>query len=238
MSKIVGIIGAMDEEVASLIETMEKIDQKEKAGLLFHHGFINNCECVVVKAGIGKVNAAMCTSILLTLYQIDYVINTGVAGGLTTNYNVKIGDIIVSTDALQHDFDVTGFGFELGMIPRMDNSVFVASEYLRKVAMNSKEVLKNSVNVYEGRVLSGDQFISDKEKIEFLAKTFNGDCVEMEGASIAHVCYLNNVEYLVIRAISDSADSSAEMTYQEFEKQAAINSALLTEKMLTTIGCE
>lgn len=236
MKELIGIIGAMDEEVEALIEEMDIEEILKKGGLTFRKGKIKNCECVVVRAGVGKVNAAMCTSMLIALFDVTAVINTGVAGGISKNYKLNIGDIVISKDAIEHDFDATGFGFELGQIPRMDNSVFTASKRLRKFAMDCKSVLPKEVKVYEGRVVTGDQFISSKGKIEMLAKTFNGDCAEMEGGSIAHVCYLNNIEFVIIRSISDSADGDAELTYQEFEKEAAKNSARLTEKILEKLA--
>lgn len=238
MKKIVGIIGAMDEEVAELINVMQDKKEEQIAKLSFFEGTINECQCVVVRSGIGKVNAAMCTQILIDRFNVNAVINTGVAGGASNNFKLQIGDLVLATDAIQHDFDVRGFGFELGQIPRMDNSIFQASSFLRKTAQNCVDVLPENVKVYEGRVLSGDQFISDKEKVNFLSKTFNSACVEMEGASIAHVCYLNGVEFLIIRSISDSADGDAKISYQEFEKEAAKNSSLLTEKILKELSKE
>ncbi len=237
MRKVVGIIGAMEEEITYLIQRMNKAKRKNSAGLSFFHGFISSCECIVVKAGIGKVNAAMCTTKLITMFDPDYIINTGVAGGISEKYRLNIGDVVVSTDAIEHDVDVTEFGYERGVIPRMDTSVFVTSEYLRKLALKAGKQI-NTIKVYEGRVLSGDQFIADKEKTHDLAVKFHGDCVEMEGASIAHVCCLHHVECLIIRAISDSADDEATMSYEEFEAQAAINSASITEYILKDISRE
>lgn len=213
-----GIIGAMEEEVAKLKEVMTETTTTEKAGMVFVNGKLNNKEVVIVRSGIGKVNAAVCTQILVDLYQVTAVVNTGVAGSLRNEIN--IGDIVLSTDAITHDMDATGFGYEVGVIPRMDNSTFVADEKLVKLASEVCKEANPDIQVFEGRVLSGDQFISDHEKKTWLVNQFDGYCTEMEGAAIAQTAYLNKIPFLIIRAISDKADHSAEMDYSEFEAKA------------------
>jgi len=214
----IGIIGAMEEEVAKLKELMSDTRLETRAGMTFVSGKLNGKDIVVVRSGIGKVNAAVCTQILVDFYKITAVINTGVAGSLRNEIN--IGDIVLSTDAVTHDMDATGFGYEVGIIPRMDNSYFVADERLIRTAKQVCEEVNKDIAVYEGRVLSGDQFISDHEKKEWLVKTFDGYCTEMEGVAIAQTAYLNQIPFLIIRAISDKADNSAEMDYSEFEIKA------------------
>ncbi len=228
--KIVGIIGAMDEEVAVLKEQMEVECIKEQASLAFYVGKLFGQEAVVVRCGIGKVNAAVCTQIMIDKFNVDMVINTGVAGALS--HTLDIGDIVISKDTLQHDMDATGFGYKLGDIPRMDVSCFMADTHLVKLATKASEGIDTQPNIFVERVVTGDQFISDSEVKEKLIQNFEGFCTEMEGASIAHVCHLNNMPFVVIRSISDKADQSAEMNYAEFVEVAVHNSTKMIEGML------
>lgn len=214
----IGIIGAMDEEVSRLKEKMHIEKVQKKAGMEFCHGNLGGKDVVVVRSGIGKVNAGICTQILIDDFGVEGVINTGIAGSLKNEIN--IGDIVLSKDTLQHDMDATGFGYEPGIIPRMEESVFQGDEKLIQVAKEVNEVVNPEISTFIGRVVSGDQFISQNEKKEFLVKQFQGYCTEMEGAAIAQVCYLNQIPFLIIRAISDKADNSATMDYSEFEAKA------------------
>ena len=197
---MIGIIGAMEEEVSQLVHKMSDMEKTEIAGMVFNKGLIGNKDLVVVKSGIGKVNAAMCTQILATYFKVDMVINTGVAGSLRNEIN--IGDVVISTDALQHDMDATGFGYEPGVIPRMKTSIFEADKKLVKIAEESCKDSVPEIGVFKGRVVSGDQFITDKAVKERLVNLFRGYCTEMEGAAIAQAAYLNNIPFLIIRAIS------------------------------------
>lgn len=227
---MLGIIGAMDEEVAKLKECMDEVEIKTKASMDFYKGIISGKEVVVVRSGIGKVNAGICTQILCDEYNVEAVINTGIAGSL--NAKIDIGDIVLSTDALQHDVDATGFGYELGVIPRMETSVFEADSELRTIAKKCCEKVNPEISVFEGRVVSGDQFISDKNVKDRIIKNFDGFCTEMEGAAIAQAAYLNKVPFLVIRAISDKADDSATQDYPTFEKNAIKHSVNLVKEMI------
>lgn len=222
---MLGIIGAMDEEVAKIKEHMEQVEEKTIASMDFMKGMVNGHSVVVVRSGIGKVNAAICTQILADVYGVDAVINTGIAGSL--NADINIGDIVLSTDALEHDMDAVAFGYPVGQIPRMDTLSFVADERLRKIAKATCERVNPEVSVFEGRVVSGDQFISDKAKKEWLIENFAGYCTEMEGAAIAHAAYLNDIPFLIIRAISDKADDSASVDYPAFEAKAIEHSVKL-----------
>lgn len=217
MNKI-GIIGAMAEEVSILKERMQGVEVVKKAGMEFYTGTLEGKEVVVVMSGIGKVNAACCTQILVDVFQPDAIINTGVAGSL--NAQIDIADIVLSTDAIQHDVDVTNWDYRHGQIPRMETSTFVANEHLRECAKKVCNEVNPEIKTFEGRVVSGDQFICSKEKKNWLREYFGAECTEMEGASIAHACYLNEVPFLIIRAISDKADDSADMAYEEFEHKA------------------
>ena len=227
---MLGIIGAMDQEVNILKEKMEVKKIDKRASMEFYVGILNGKEVVIVKCGVGKVNAAVCTQILADCYQVEAVINTGVAGSLRAEIN--IGDIVVSTDALQHDMDATGFGYKKGQIPQMEEFSFPADEKLRKMAAKVCKEVNPEISVFEGRICSGDQFISDKGVKDAIISEFGGFAVEMEGAAIGQAAYLNHIPFLVVRAISDKADGSANMDYAEFEMAAIEHSVKLTVKMI------
>jgi len=214
----IGIIGAMEEEVNLLKEKMEAVQVVKKATLDFYKGKLAGKDVVIVRSGIGKVNAAICTQMLADLFEVDCVVNTGIAGSL--NAMINIGDIVLSTDAVQHDMDAVAFGYDLGVIPRMPVSFFPADEKLRAAARTICEKVNPEIKVHEGRVATGDQFIADKAKKDFIITNFAAKCTEMEGAAIAQAAYSNNLPFLIIRAISDKADNSAQMDYPTFEKQA------------------
>ena len=217
MNKI-GIIGAMAEEVSILKERMNEVQITRKAGMDFYSGTLEGKQAVIVMSGIGKVNAAVCAQILIDVFEVDAIINTGVAGSL--NADIDITDIVLSTDAIQHDMDVTNWDYKHGQIPRMETSTFVADAKLVACAKKVCEEVNPEIKVFEGRVVSGDQFICSKEKKQWLKEYFNAQCTEMEGAAIAQAAYLNGVPFLIIRAISDKADDTADMAYEEFEHKA------------------
>ena len=222
---MLGIIGAMDQEVAEIKNQMTDVRIERAAAMDFYRGKLRGKDVVVVRSGVGKVNAAVCTQILADRYGVDAVVNTGIAGSLRNEIN--IGDIVLATDAVQHDMDATCFDYPAGKIPQMDVYEFKADEKLRELAKEcSKEVIPD-VGVFEGRVLSGDQFVSSREKKNWLTETFGGYCTEMEGAAIAQAAYLNGIPFLVIRSISDKADDSADMDYKTFEMKAVENSVKL-----------
>lgn len=231
--KKIGIIGAMEVEVASLKSAMKVSRMLKKAQMEFLEGELEGCQAVVVRSGIGKVNAAVCTQILVDEFGVDGVINTGIAGSLKAEIN--IGDIVLSTDVLHHDMDATGFGYPLGQIPQMDAFSFQADEQMRKLAKEVCEEVNPEIRVFEGRVVSGDQFISSREVKDKIKENFDGCCTEMEGAAIAQTAYLNQIPFVIIRAISDKADDSATMDYPTFEKQAVEHSVRLTRGFLKRI---
>ncbi len=230
---MLGIIGAMDEEVSKLKEIMEDVSIMQRASMDFYKGTMSGKDVVVVRSGIGKVNAGICTQILIDEYGVDAVVNTGIAGSL--NADINIGDIVLSTDTLQHDMDATGFGYEPGIIPRMETSVFEADGRLRMVAKECCERVNPDISVFEGRVVSGDQFISDKDKKSYILNQFHGYCTEMEGAAIAQAAYLNRIPFLIIRAISDKADDSATEDYPTFEAKAIEHSVRLVSEMVKSL---
>ena len=188
---------------------------------------------MIVRSGIGKVNAGICTQILADLFQVDAVINTGIAGSLKAEIN--IGDIVVSTDAIQHDMDATGFGYEPGVIPRMPVSCFEADKELVKAAEDACKEAVPEVGVFAGRIVSGDQFISDRQVKNRITAQFGGMCTEMEGAAIAQAAYLNSIPFVIIRAISDKADDSATVDYPTFERQAIAHSVALVENFVARL---
>lgn len=231
--KRIGIIGAMDLEVEHLKGEMQISRIVDKAGMEFYTGTLKGVDVVIVRSGIGKVNAGLCAQILADVFQVTHIINTGVAGSL--NAKLDIGDILISKDALYHDMDVIIFGYQLGEVPQMGCREFKADKAMIEAAVSSCKEVNPDIHVEVGRILSGDQFISDKAKKETLIADFQGDCTEMEGAAIAHSAYLNKIPFVIIRAISDKADDSAEMDYPTFEREAAKHSAKLVEHMITLL---
>lgn len=228
--KKIGIIGAMEVEVARLKQDMEIQREVKKAGMEFCEGILMGQAAVVVRSGIGKVNAAVCTQILVDEFQVDAVINTGIAGSL--NAEINIGDIVISTDVLHHDMDAVNFGYEPGQIPQMDVFSFTADEKLAAKAEAVCNEVNPEIKVFRGRVVSGDQFIADKAVKNRITEQFHGFCTEMEGAAIAQASYLNDVPFVIIRAISDKADDSATEDYPTFEKKAVEHSVRLVEGLL------
>ncbi len=229
----IGIIGAMDEEVSQIKSMMTNAQLAVKASMEFNSGTLGGKEIVVVRSGIGKVNAAVCTQILIDEYNVEAVINTGIAGSLKNEIN--IGDMVLSTDALQHDVDATEFGYDYGIIPRMETSVFLADSKLLEIASSVCKNVNPDINVFLGRVVSGDQFIGDKTKKDWIANRFQGYCTEMEGAAIAQTAYLNNIPFLIVRAISDKADDSAQMDYSDFEAKAIEHSVNLMSALIPVL---
>ncbi len=229
----IGIIGAMDEEVDVLVELMDIKEKVEKASLEFYRGTLEGKDVVVVRCGIGKVNAALCAQILISEFNVEAVVNTGVAGAI--HDILEVNDIVISTDAIQYDFDTTVFGHKKGQIPRMDNSTFVADERLITAAYESSVKQAANHKVYKGRVVTGDVFISSMELKNELMNDFKAHCGEMEGGAIAHVCELNKTPFVLIRAMSDKADGSADVVYEEFVKEAADNSKDIVLNMLKSL---
>lgn len=227
----IGIIGAMSEEVQGIKKLMTDIEEEKIGTLTFYTGVMHDKDIVLLETGIGKVNAAIGATLMIEAFDVEEIIFTGVAGGI--NEELDLGDVVISRDLIQHDFDTSAFGDKLGMIPRMDNSIFKADDELIELAVNAGKKLKGKVIV--GRVLSGDQFIASPEKIAFLKKEFNGDCTEMEGAAVGHVCQVLDIPFVVIRTMSDKANSDAHTDYATFMRIAADNSVTLVNEMLSNM---
>lgn len=229
----IGIIGAMDEEIEILKDLMEIDENRNIAGMSFYVGKLKSKEVILVRSGIGKVNAAVCTQVLVSNFDVSHIINTGVAGAVHEELNV--GDIVISSDVLEHDFDATGFGYKLGEIPRMDTYIFNASKELVDITYEASksETIKHKTMI--GRILSGDVFVACPDKKEFLWNNFQGYCTEMEGAAIGHTSYLNNIPFVIIRAISDKADGTAHTNFNEFVLEAARNSSNIVKNIIEHI---
>lgn len=232
MSKI-GIIGAMELEVETLKSKMQVTRKLVKANMEFNEGTLNGAEVVIVRSGIGKVNAALCVQVLADIFEVTHIINTGVAGSL--NSKLDIGDILISKIALHHDMDATNFGYPLGEVPQMGIKEFPADEKMIELAETTCAEVLPELHTLVGRVVSGDQFIADKDVKNKLITNFSGDCCEMEGASIAHGSYLNKIPFVILRAISDKADDSAQMDYPTFERHAAEHCAKLVEALVAKL---
>lgn len=232
----IGIIGAMEEEVAVLKTKLEGANTELRAGLSFVSGRLKGQEVVIVRSGIGKVNAGACTQLLIDRYSVDYVINTGIAGSLDSA--IDIGDIVISEDAVQYDVDATNFGYALGEVPRVGRLAFPADEKLIALAEVENRRVNPEIHTFIGRVCSGDKFVSDGETKAWIIKHFQGRCVEMEGAAIAQIAAQNGIPFLILRAISDKADHSATMDYPSFEKKAIEHCVRLTEALVGRLSVE
>ncbi|AZN42108.1 5'-methylthioadenosine/adenosylhomocysteine nucleosidase [Paenibacillus albus] len=224
----IGIIGAMVEEIELLHKHVEKTGSFVKAGIEYVEGTLHGRQVVFCKSGVGKVNAAVCTQLLVDA-GVECVLFTGVAGAVDPSLN--IGDIVVSTSCMQHDMDVTALGFARGQIPFQDVWEFEAAPDLVELATNAAEKLFPGRSA-KGKVLSGDQFVSSRETVKALHDELNGACTEMEGAALAQVCVMNDVPFVVIRSMSDKADGSAHVNFAEFTVQASVNSHSIIDEMI------
>lgn len=224
----IGIIGAMVEEIELLHKHVVKTGSFVKAGIEYSEGTLHGHQVVFCKSGVGKVNAAVCTQLLIDA-GADCVLFTGVAGAVGPSLN--IGDIVVSTTCLQHDMDCSPLGFARGQIPFQDTSEFEASPDLVELAYGAAESLFPGRNA-KGKILSGDQFIASRDEVRELYEQLGGACTEMEGAALAQVCHMNGIPFVVIRSMSDKADGSAHVNFAEFTIQASVNSHAIIDEML------
>lgn len=230
MDKKIGIIGAMELEVADLKESMDFDKVTKRAGRDFFEGTLEGISVVVVQCGIGKVNAGICVQVLADMFGVTHVVNTGVAGAL--NPELNIGDILVSKKALQHDMDVSPLGYKPGQVPGLEVLEFEADKDMADCIYSVCMEVNPDIKVKKGVVVSGDQFISSAEIKERLVNDFHGDCAEMEGAAIAQAAYLNGLPFVVVRALSDKADGAATVDYPTFEKEAAGHCARLVKEFV------
>ena len=230
---MIGIIGAMEEEITNLKYHMEVFDVQTIAGMSFFKGAVKGTELVLVRSGIGKVNAGICTQILASVFNVDTVINTGIAGSL--NAAIDIGDIVVSTSLVQYDVDARNFGYKLGEIPRMNIIEFPADKELTDKTESVFAALDLGVKLYKGMIATGDKFVSEDSLKAEIVNNFHAYCVEMEGAAIAQAAMLNNMKCVVIRAISDKADNSANVDYRTFEAKAIENMSKISLALVDSL---
>ncbi|OIJ16629.1 5'-methylthioadenosine/S-adenosylhomocysteine nucleosidase [Anaerobacillus alkalilacustris] len=227
----IGIIGAMDEEVDLLKEKLENKKEETIAGCVYFTGMLNGVDVVLLKSGIGKVNAAIGTTLLIEKFSPNYVINTGSAGGFEES--LKVGDIVISTEVRYNDVDATVFGYEFGQVPRMP-AYYEPNEML--ISLAEKSATEVGVHSVKGLILSGDSFMSDEKRVIELKELFkNSYCSEMEAGAIAQVCYQFGCPFVIIRSLSDIAGSNAKISYDQFLETAAVNSAKLVLLMLEHI---
>ena len=229
-----GIIGAMEHEIDTLVGDLENKKEEKKYGLTFYLGKLKKYEVVIVKCGVGKVNAGRTTQVLISEYSPKYIINTGIGGGLYCQ--LKIGDIVISTDLIQHDFDVSALGYAKGYMCTGVNSKeptkYLADKELTEKVKKVLEKVSEGRSAFTGRILTGDLFVAGKEKREELIKDFDGYCCEMEGAAIAQVASLNGTPFTVLRLISDLPSGKGPEDFAKFEKEAAKLSSLALETFL------
>ncbi len=221
----IGIIGAMDTEVDALIASLKEHKEETAGSITFHVGTLEGKLVSIARCGIGKVFAALCTEAMILTYSPSIIINTGVGGGLATG--IKVGDVVVAEKLVQHDMDTSALGDPKGLISGINVIYFETDKRARQIVRQAAKEL--SITCHTGTIASGDLFVSDKEKKDYIKKEFSADVCEMEGAAIAHVAYVNGTPCCVIRAISDSADEGSSMDYMEFLTIAAANSIEITK---------
>lgn len=223
---MIGIIVATASELEALNQVL---GTKAEKPMEYVTGKIGDTEVVGVQGGIGKVNAALCAQKMIDIYHPQAIINVGVAGAL--DHSLRVGDIVISKDAVQHDFDTTVFGDAPGQISGFDVVAFPADQEMIRKA--EEAAAKLNYHAIVGRVASGDQFIESKEKKEYIVSQFGASCTEMEGAAMAQTAYVNGIPFVILRAISDGADEGAIMSYTEFVVLAAEKSTALLKEMLS-----
>ena len=233
--KKLGIIGAMDVEVAALKEQMQDKQVCVIADSDFCEGKLEGLDAVIVQCGVGKVNAALCAQILCSVYGVTHIVNTGIAGSL--NAELDIGDFVISSNAVYHDMDATNFGYPMCQVPGLPVLAFAADQLLIEQAREAAEAAHPG-HIHIGRVATGDQFVADKALKEKIIRDTGAFCTEMEGAAIAHTAWKNQVPFVIIRAISDKADDSAQMDYPTFEAAAAKCCAQVTQSLAKSLAAQ
>ncbi len=225
---LIGIIGAMDVEVEGLKAVMDKPEIEIISSVKYYKGKINGTDCVVATAGVGKVNAAVCTQTMILKYSPDAIINIGVAGSLTEELGT--GDIAVADRVVEHDMDTTPLGDDAGFITGLDMVYINCDEKFSEILLNAAKEI-DGINVKKGVIASGDQFIASQEQRTKIIDNFGAIAAEMEGASIGHVCAMSGVPFGVLRAISDGANGNSSMDFPAFVKIAAKNSINIILKL-------
>ncbi len=233
MIKTIGIIGALDYEIELITKDIENKEVIEKAGRIFNKGNIKDKTIVSVVCGVGKVNAALCTQAMIDNFNPDIIINSGVSGSLSKE--VKILDIVVADKLYQHDVDVTKFGYKLGQLPGLEKEyVETDIEISNKIYDIAKlESIENQI--HKGAIATGDQYIADNDKKVSIIENFSAITVEMESAAIGQVCKINSVPFAILRTISDNAEESSTLEFDEFAKKAAITGSKIILKFIKKI---
>lgn len=228
----IAVIGAMEEEVALLRDRMEVHKTEVMANCEYSIGTLYDKEIILSKSGIGKVNAAMASAILMERYRPDAVINTGSAGGY--NHDLQIGDLVISSEVRHHDVDVTAFGYEYGQVPQLPEA-FKADGAMIEIAASAARMIEG-IQVVNGLIATGDTFMSDHERVEFVRGKFPDiQAVEMEGAAIAQVAYQFDIPFVIIRSLSDIAGRKSEISFDQFIEKASVNSASLVMEMIKAL---
>lgn len=225
---MIGIIAALKDEVRDIKNKMDTVETTEKAGMTFYKGTLFQKPVVAVMCGVGKVNAALCTQILVDLFDVSSIINVGVGGAVAKG--LRVGDIVISKDSVQYDMDGSAFGHPRGEIPNMDVTFFPADEHLIQLAKNAADNVGAAAMV--GRVMTADLGVDSPELKKELTELFGGACVEMEGAAIGQAAYINKIPYIVIRSISDNADGDLVETYQNNFQLSVVNAAKMVLQMV------
>ncbi|WP_239703672.1 MULTISPECIES: 5'-methylthioadenosine/adenosylhomocysteine nucleosidase [unclassified Mammaliicoccus] len=229
---MIGIIGAMEEEVEILKSAIENKETIKKAHVIFYKGHLEGKEIVLAQSGIGKVNAAITTALMINDFKPDLIINTGSAGAIDPNLN--IGDIIISNKVYYHDVNATAFGYKMGQVPGMPES-YTTENHLIKSARSTIEELE--LNGVVGEVATADSFIGSLEQRRVIKETFpTVSVVEMEAGAIAQTCYQYEVPIIVTRAVSDLADKESDVTFDEFLKVACVNSSKIVKLLLNRVA--
>lgn len=227
MSDVIGIIGAMDSEISAIYEKMTSKEIVEINQIKFYKGLLFGKNVVVIKCGIGKVNAALCTQLLILKFNVKKIINTGIAGAVGNSLNIY--DFVISTQTVYHDFDTQFFGYKLGQVPGFPEKFYADSKMIELASSAfEKSELSKTHKIQKGLIASGDQFISGGEKKENIVKNFHPLCVEMEGCAVAHACYLLKIPFVIIRCMSDCADDTVKISYEE-EKASKLSSDFILE---------
>lgn len=217
--KKIGIIAAMQEEMTAIKEIMQNISEKQVCELIFIEGKINKKECVLVQCGVGKVNSSRVTQILIDKFEIEYIINVGSAG--TANNELDIGDIVIGKTLVQHDFDITAFGHKKGYISNVGESINSDSKLIEKFETVINNIENKNYKIKIGTIASGDIFCTENWMKEKINKKFNAIAIEMEGAAIAQVCYLDNIPFIIVRSISDSPNGKNKITFEKYLELAS-----------------
>lgn len=230
MEKFIGIIAAMEEEMQDIKNIMTDIEEIKHKNIVFYKGKLLNRDCIIVQSGVGKVNAARTTQLLIDKFDIKEVINVGSAGGIKRNINY--GDIVIGKELVQHDFDITAFGHDKGYITDLGKSFYSNESLINKAYEVMKKIANNQYNIYIGNIASGDKFFTDMSEAEKIVEEFNSDCVEMEGAAIAQVCYLEEIPFICIRSISDSPNGNNNIEFDKYLQMASKRCADFLEEFV------